>query len=331
MTADFCGWPRFLLDGGGYVGRILFSKPVWPRRVAALLTEVAAEASRPLVLHGLSNINLAPREKGRGENLRRVLTVHDVIPLLAPEAVSKAYALQFRWLLPQAVAAADKIICVSGWTERTLCERVPGARGKTVVVRNGADAGAQPEESAGSSERELLLSVGRDERYKRLDVYIAMVRQLATSRPGRFRAVLVTDQKGKARFDDQAKDLVEAGHLELRSGLSEEALTMLYRSASVYVQPSLFEGFCLPAAFAARAGTPVVYVAGTALDETIGPSLGTPLAAEAAPGVWAEAVEAASAQGKTAEFRENTSAARAAIPTWDRTAQGVAAVYNSLT
>ena len=36
MTADFCGWPRFLLDGGGYVGRVLFSKPVWPRRVAAL-------------------------------------------------------------------------------------------------------------------------------------------------------------------------------------------------------------------------------------------------------------------------------------------------------
>jgi glycosyltransferase involved in cell wall biosynthesis len=68
-----------------------------------------------------------------------VATVHDLIPLRFPAAVSSRFRLLFRLLMGRAVRAARRVITVSEFTRREIVQRWPAAAGKVAVVPNGVD------------------------------------------------------------------------------------------------------------------------------------------------------------------------------------------------
>jgi glycosyltransferase involved in cell wall biosynthesis len=67
-------------------------------------------------------------------------------------------------------------------------------------------------------------------------------------------------------------------HVEFRSGLSEDELVDVLRSAEVACVPSLYEGFSLPAAEAMAVGLPLVSTTGGAIPEVAGADGETTLA-----------------------------------------------------
>lgn len=72
---------------------------------------------------------------------------------------------------------------------------------------------------------------------------------------------------------DTARRIAEpdlAGAVTVHSGISDEELAELIRSAEVMVVPSLYEGFSLPAVEAFACGTPLVASAAGALPQTVG-------------------------------------------------------------
>ncbi len=210
----------------------------------------------PCIIHGLSNYNIPAI---RSPRLHKVLTVHDLIPILQPEVVSKALGYFLRYQMPRAVEAAAAIICVSQWTEDAMQERYPHSRGKTVVIPNGW-AKLSPASPNQPVEIPMLLTVSRMEAYKRLHLIPEILQHL----PPNMRWTVVTDGRGY-EFLQSLQD----SRLILRTQVSDEVLQALHRSAQVYVHPSLWEGFCLPASASISSGVPVLYTRGSGIDEVV--------------------------------------------------------------
>ncbi|MCX6129518.1 MAG: glycosyltransferase, partial [Proteobacteria bacterium] len=102
----------------------LFRMKPWSLWVArqGLSSLLRKDSTKNFIFHGLSNYNIPSNKSKR---LRKVLTLHDLIPIIAEDQVSLALATYMKWQLPRALRAADAIICVSSWTERELIDRYP--------------------------------------------------------------------------------------------------------------------------------------------------------------------------------------------------------------
>ena len=79
---------------------------------------------------------------------------------------------------------------------------------------------------------------------------------------------------GKLKPEGEAQKLINrldlAAAIDNHSRVSQEDLVAFYNEASVFVSPSLYEGFGLPAAEAMASGTAVVVTKGGALPEVVG-------------------------------------------------------------
>jgi len=314
--------PRFLCasfqESLGHVERVSWGVPL--RRVKALwptlcYEELVYKRSQPFIFHGLSNINLPILKKRKGHTF--FLTLHDVIPLLAPAEVSSFLALQFRWLLPRILPCADRILCVSQWTQGTLEAAFPGTRGKTVVIPNGFPSwrGVSCAESAGPIR---VLMVSRFEAYKQFD----LIKKLLEGKPAELEFSLVTDAKGLAYFAP-----LQGEGVRLYTAISQPALETLYRETDVLVHTSRYEGFCLPASEALSFGKPVVFFQGSGVDETVPLSLGCGLKAHDSLASWYEALLFWGGGGRSTAFQDACRSHVETRTTWQQAAHALAEEY----
>ena len=303
-------------------------KFIWPQRVGRLLQKSLGTGKRHAVIHGLSNFNvpLWPND----QRVKRVLTVHDVIPLIEPSGVSWSYHLQFKALLGAALRAADAVICVSDWTRMSLTERYPWVDGKCLVIRNGLkgkSALAQVPSRAGRSvERPHLLFVSRYEAYKNFDLIPEILRLL----PKSWQATVVTDQTGSFYLKKIGSEEVNRGRLFVLTGMSHEELGNIYKSCDVYVHPSLYEGFCLPVTEALQFGAGIVFQKGSAIDEIVQPPVGIGLEPSAKAAEWAEACEKMLKSSRSDGWVTSIHKHLGNLPTWDSAARKLRILYNDL-
>jgi glycosyltransferase involved in cell wall biosynthesis len=181
-----------------------------------------------------------------------VITVHDLIPLLVD---TKSFlSIQMRLAMPRVLDRADAIIAISSWTRDTILEMF-GSRlqAKITVINNGFDVQAPPTTGLGGH---WILTVARGESYKRLEWIAAM----AKARPN-LDFHVVTDAKGQKRLKSHQKNMM------IHVGLSREELNHLYTGARVMIHPSLYEGWCLPAAEGLSRGLKLIYCPGSGIDE----------------------------------------------------------------
>ncbi len=315
--------PEVLVPTAPFLPRLLNSKPLWPRRVARM---VDGRVGKGGVLHGLSNFNVARPPRRPGNAVRTVLTVHDLIPFLCPAGVSTASLLQLKALLPRALAAADRVICVSEWTRATVAERYPWAAGKLIVIRHGLAAAPAPAPAASAGGPLVLFYQARGETYKQISIYL----DILTNMGEKARGILLTDARGRAEAQRTHALLVANKRLEIHVGVADAAYQALFSRADVYLHTSRLEGYCLPAADALRHGVPVVYQAGSATGELLSAGVGTPLAPKAAISDWEGAVYEAFARKGTEGYLKAREDRLRELPTWDETARAHAAIYSGV-
>lgn len=298
--------------------RLLFarfyqSKLIWPLRVRIALEKYLSEQGLTGILHGFANFNLSSWNKTT-TRLRTVLTVHDLIPLLQPKLVSRALAYQFRLGFRRAIEAADRIVCVSDWTRNTLVERFPVALDKTLVIPNGIDKPRLIRPKIKHNKPIRVLCIARNEPYKNIG-FLLKIAQIA----GPLLDVnLVTN------------DSISSPFIRVHQRVNVEQLKRMQEEADVYVHPSLFEGFCLPAAEALIAGTPVVYMRGSGIDEVAGDQVGFPLSSGASPKLWIERIREARDFAVTPEFNCRLEQWLSKLPSWKDSALSIKTLYNGL-
>lgn len=241
----------------------------WVAGEQLLLPRLAARAGVD-VLHSLAST--AP---ARGP-FRRVVTVHDLIYRLLPEAHFGVRAYAMRLLVPLAARRSDRVVAVSHATARDI-ERFGLARPDRIdVVPNGPGAvrAAAPTNARalrarlGLGDRHVLLTLSAKRPHKNLARLVAAHARLPAPRPVLVLPGYPTPHEEQLRRE--AAILGTADEVRLLPWVSAADLEGLYALAAAFVYPSLYEGFGLPVLEAMRRGVPVACSDRSSLPEVAG-------------------------------------------------------------
>ncbi len=289
-------------------GRIKVLSLLAARNQANLLVQAKPG---PHIFHGLSNYNIPklPRD------FQKVLTTHDLIPFLTKDGVSQTLRRYLKFQFPRALDEADRIVCVSNWTAQTLMELFPATKDKIQVILNGRPA--LLERRQGGANRNLrLFSLCRHESYKRL----SMIPEILKHLPESFEWHVLTDAKGVALLKDHRR-------LILHQSLSDAAVKDLWNRTEIFVHPSLWEGYCLPAASALSFCIPTLFTGGSGIDEVVG-NAGQRMERSAGPALWAAAIEELSQSPNI--WQERCREQWLSLPSWLEVARQFQSLYATL-
>ena len=186
-----------------------------------------------------------------------LVTVHDVFHLDMAQMVPGLHRRLYAKFMFAAVAAkADKIICVSKFTEKRLRYFEPGLQEqKTCVIYNGVDDyWKQPSAAKESLQRPYLLFVGNVKPHKNLPRLVAAFSEIKDKIPHDL--VIVGKEEGFIVGDNKARKCADSLKERIRftGYISDEELRRLYAGAALFVFPTLYEGFGLPPLEALAAG-----------------------------------------------------------------------------
>jgi glycosyltransferase involved in cell wall biosynthesis len=117
----------------------------------------------------------------------------------------------------------------------------------------------------------FILAIGSADPRKNITTLVEAYALLPESLQDQYPLVIVWTHKAlAARLTEQTKMLGIDKHLHFLESVSDEDLVLLYNAASLFVFPSLYEGFGLPLLEAMACGTPVVAANNSSIPEIAG-------------------------------------------------------------
>jgi len=256
-----------------------------------------------------------------------VATIHDVKPLLFPELRSRV-GLNSRieqWLVGDRWKTIDHVITVSDHSRRDVLAQVPLRPDQVTVTPLGLDAGRfRPAERRREGKPYVFCVAGSDPT-KNVGCLVDAFATLPESLRARFDLLLAGDVCKRTDLRASIERHGIGAQTKLVGVVSDADLVAYYQQATVFVFPSLYEGFGLPVLEAMGCGCPVICSNAASLPEVAGDAalLIDPLQSGALAGELARLLESPSLQ---ATLRVRGSA-RAKEFTWDRTAKQTVAAY----
>jgi len=244
-----------------------------PLRVGCELTWLPLRARRDSVdvLHSLGTTSppICPAAS--------VVTVLDLIYRHYPETFPRASRFGLRVVVPAGARRADRVIAISEAGKRDLVDTLRLDPEKVDVVYLGAGQGESADPTPGPELRAryalgrapLILTVSAALRHKNLARLFEAFGLLAPEREARLVVV------GHAGLEQEAlrerAAALGVGERVLFTGWVDDSdLEGFYGSATVFVYPSLIEGFGMPLLEAMRRGVPVACSNVSALPEVAG-------------------------------------------------------------
>ena len=317
------------IPGIAGIRRVALERRLLARAWAAGLPPAARGAT-----HGTSL--LAPLRAHAPQRDAVVVTIHDVVPWTHPETLTPRGVAWHRAMAGRAERYADAVVAPTHAVAAQLAELftfgdrlhvIPGAPSGDLALPADHDARA----AALALPERFFLAVGTLEPRKGLRQLIEALASpaapdvpLLIAGPGGWGNV---DVAGLAAAAGVRPDRVRAlGHV------SEADLAVLYDRATVFVMPSLAEGFGLPIVEAFAHGTPVVHSDAPALMEVAG-GAGIPVALDDPAGYperLAEALTAVAGDERAAAGLAQRGRQRAAAYDWADSASAVWAVHLGL-
>lgn len=239
---------------GGRIGRVV-TESTW----------LAAQTGHDLVVHHAGGT--VPLRRNRPS----IVTIFDLQPIEHPHRFGP---IKRRWLgasLPRAVAAAERVVCLSRHTADRLRDLLGVPEAKLRVVPYGQPLPPVPEPqpgSPGSTASSPAVDVDRFGRYllfpaiayphkRHIDLVEAMAR---LGRSLNDVSLVLTGREGPELPPvlDRARSLGLGHRVHVLGRVPEADLVALYGSARALVYPSAYEGFGLPVMEAMALGCPVV-------------------------------------------------------------------------
>jgi len=215
---------------------------------------------------------------------KKIVTVHDLTPLVFPDHFKAGLRGNLKWQIQKlALKNMDAIIAVSNSSKEDIIKYAGVSRDKVKVVYEAVGEDFRKLEN-GKWKAEIIRKYNLPEKFvlyvgdvtwnknlprlieaaARINVPFAMVGKalvdkiIDTQNP--WNKDLVRSQK----LAEQNKNVFRLGFVSL------EDLVALYNAATLFVMPSIYEGFGLPALEAMSCGCPVVASKGGSLVEVIG-------------------------------------------------------------
>ena len=213
---------------------------------------------------------------------RSVVTIHDCIHLMFPQYLPGRLAYVYAKLqLWTAAHRSDRILTVSEASKLDILRRFRVPADKITVVYNAIDERLTVQPTDEDVERvraryqlkdPFALYVGNIKPHKNLERLIEAFHALRQeSAFEALKLVIIGDEISKYQGLRRAVHSHKLHkHVRFLGFVPLETLSVLYRLASVFVFPSLYEGFGLPPLEAMYFGTPVVTSNVSSLPEVVG-------------------------------------------------------------
>lgn len=210
-----------------------------------------------------------------------VVTIHDCIHLMFPQylkhRMAYAYARASMWI---AAHKSDRIFTVSEQSKRDILKFFNVPPEKIVVTPNAIDDrfSIEPSEEDVRRIREryqlshpYILYAGTIKPHKNLERLIEAFHYVRSQGRSELELLIIGDEISKLQALRRAVHKYKL-HRSVRfhGYVPDKTLAVLYRLASVFVFPSLYEGFGLPPLEAMASGTPVVTSNVSSLPEVVG-------------------------------------------------------------
>jgi len=263
------------------------------KRVSVQWTPLSGPASPTAVydILNMSRMRLSRRDvvfsPGFNAGVSRavqVLVLHDLIHLEERAESSFLKTLFYEVIVRRAVLRAGVVMTVSTTSAEKISQWLDTSRVDVVVVGNGRSAAFTRMGASIRSAARTFVYVGNLKPHKNVDVLLAAL----VLRPD-YRLILVTSDVVQAQMKIQELGL--ASQVEIRSNVPDEELAVLYRGASGALQPSLLEGFGLPALEAMSCGTAVAYWHGCESVREICAGTGVAVHEAVSVSEWAKAMD----------------------------------------
>jgi glycosyltransferase involved in cell wall biosynthesis len=207
-----------------------------------------------------------------------VVTIHDIIHLLYPEFLPSNFAFLYaQRMIRRSLTRGDQIISVSQNTKSDLMQYFEMDGAKIQVVYNGVEdvfRDRLPAEELDrwlrdlGIERPYVLFVGNPKPHKNLDTVVkayARARHIA-----QFDAPLIcvgNREANEFKIRQRAQHLGIGDKVRLLGHVAQEALPAIYQGATLFLYPTLYEGFGLPVVEAMASGLAVITSNTSALKE----------------------------------------------------------------
>jgi glycosyltransferase involved in cell wall biosynthesis len=212
---------------------------------------------------------------------RAVVTIHDCIHLMFPQYLPNRLAYGYaRATLWAATRRAERIFTVSETSKADILRYCDVPAERIIVVHNAIDDrfAAPPDLEAVERVREryrlngpFALYVGNIKPHKNLERLIDAFDLVRRGGYERLELLIIGDQISKYPRLRRAVDRHKLHkHVRFLGFVPDDTLAALYRLATVFVFPSLYEGFGLPPLEAMASGTPVVTSNRSSLPEVVG-------------------------------------------------------------
>ena len=210
-----------------------------------------------------------------------VVTIHDCIHLMFPQYLPNRFALGYaRASMAVATRRATRILTVSETSKRDIIRFFGTDASKIDVIYNGFDQrfAVEPADEDMVRVRErfqlqdpFVLYAGNVKPHKNLERLIEAFYLVRKRGLDHLKLVLIGDDISKYAALRRAVHRHQLhNYVRFLGYMPEERLAVLYRLASVFVFPSLYEGFGLPPLEAMASGTPVVTSNVSSLPEVAG-------------------------------------------------------------
>ena len=264
---------------------------------------------------------------------RTLLTVHDLSFLRYPDHFVPKLVRYLNAVVPRSVARADRVLADSEATRADLVTYLGTPPEKVEVLYSGVDQRFCPQPEQGEVER-IRARYGLDERPYVLSVgtvqprknYVRLIRAFVSLKVEA--QLIIAGGRGWLYQDILAEAEKHPERVRMLGFVDDADLPALYRGASLFVFPSLYEGFGLPVLEAMACGVPVVCSDASSLPEVAGDA-----ALPVDPLDTGGLAEAMARALEDAELRREMTAkgiTRAARFTWEQAARQLLAAFDAV-
>lgn len=204
---------------------------------------------------------------------KMIMTIHDLNHLRFPQYYTPFHKYYYKYIVKPSALKCEKIITVSEFSKREIVNWLGCSEEKVVVTYNGVDHKFKPIDDVNKLEKvkqkyslpnKFILYIGNLKPHKNVETLVKSMSLVNQD----FNLVI------NGKVNESLKNLISKFNLKSRIkfiGYVEDSdLPVLYNLASVFVFPSLYEGFGLPPLEAMACGCQAIVSDTSSLPEVMG-------------------------------------------------------------
>ncbi|TDT62314.1 glycosyltransferase family 4 protein [Fonticella tunisiensis] len=209
-----------------------------------------------------------------------ISTIHDLIPYIMPETVGRGYLKRFIAQMPQIIQNSDMIITVSEYSKKDIMRIFDVEEEKIKVTPLAADDYFRPMDRSNAKEflkknynieDDFILYLGGFSPRKNVKSILVAFSRIHKKLSTNYKVVIIGPSKDDHSYLMGLCETLGIDDKVIFTGyIPYEHLPYFYNSCTVFVYPSLYEGFGLPPLEAMSCKTPVISSNVSSIPEVVG-------------------------------------------------------------